>query len=276
MKKILFLVTLLLVVTLSACSSSEGYEVSAGETLTVGLEAAYAPYNWTTTTENDYTVELSGQAGAYVDGYDVMVAREIARQLDLTLEIVAIEWDGLIPALIANQIDVIIAGMSPTTERAQTVSFSTEYYRATQVMVVQADSSFAEATSLADFSGATVVAQLGTLQDDLIDQITNVDHATPLGSYNAITQAVRSGEADAFIAELPVAMGITQANTDLMYVTFDDNDGFVVTDADVTTAVATRQEDTDLLDAINTVLASISTETRDSWMSEALNRQPSE
>lgn len=274
MKQVLFVLVAMFVATLAACSTSNQYEIAEGNTLRVGLEAAYAPYNWTTTTTNAYTVPLSGQVGAYVDGYDVVIASEIADELGLELEIYAIEWDGLIPALVSNQIDVIIAGMSPTPERAQTVSFSGEYYRATQVMVVRDDSAYADATSLDDFMNATVVAQLGTLQDDLIDQITDVDHATPMDSYNAITQAVRSGEADAFIAELPVAMGITQANSDLTYVELTH--GFEVSDADVTSAIAMRQSDTDLLVAINTVLASISTETRDLWMSAALDRQPEE
>lgn len=276
MKKILFIFIAMFVAMLTACTLDSGYEVTEGNTLTVGLEAAYAPYNWTTTATNDFTVSLSGQAGAYVDGYDVVVARAIADELGLILEIVAIEWDGLIPALTSNQIDVIIAGMSPTAERAQTVSFSDEYYRATQVIVVRSDSTYTNATSIDAFANATVIAQLGTLQNDLIDQITDVNHATPLDSYNAITQAVRSGEADAFIAELPVAMGITQANSDLMYITFSEGNGFTVTDADVTSAVAVRQSDTDLITAINQVLANISVTTRELWMTQALDRQPGE
>lgn len=276
MKKIVFIFTLLLVTLLTACSSTAQYDVTEGNTLRVGLEAAYAPYNWATTTSNDYTVALSGQVGAYVDGYDVMVARAIADDLGLELEILAIEWDGLIPALTTNQIDVIIAGMSPTAERALTVSFSNEYYRATQVMVIRTDSAYTESTSIADFAGATIVAQLGTLQDDLIDQITDVNHQTPMDSYNAITQALRSGEVDGFIAELPVAMGITQANSDLTYVTFTDGNGFIVSDADVTTSVALRQHDTDLLAAINRVLDTIDEQTRENWMTAALHRQPSE
>ncbi len=276
MKKALLVLTVFLVGTLVACTTSSGYEVIEGNTLTVGLEAAYAPYNWTTTTENEFTVPLSGQLGAYVDGYDVVIATAIADELGLELEIVAIEWDGLIPALTSHQIDVIIAGMSPTAERAQTVSFSNEYYRATQVMVVRDDSSYAAATAIADFANATVIAQLGTLQDDLIDQIASVNHGTSLDSYNAITQSVRSGEADAFIAELPVAMGITQANSDLTFITFAEGYGFTVTDADVTSAVAVRQEDTQLLGAINNVLATITNETREAWMAAALDRQPSE
>ena len=272
MKRMFLVLTLIFSFVLTACSNAS-YEVKEGNTLVVGLEAAYAPYNWTTQTANDYTVPLSGQPGAYVDGYDVVVASYIADELGLVLEIKAIEWDGLIPALQAGQIDVIIAGMSPTSERKQTVNFSTEYYRAQQVMVVRSNSTYADATQLSDFSGAKVVAQLGTLQDDLIEQITGALHQTPLDSYNALTNSVLSGVADAFIAELPVAMSIVQSNSNLSYVNFSGTNGFTLSEEDVTTAVALRKRDAALLDAINGVLESLSTETRDAWMLAALSRQ---
>ena len=271
MKRMFLVLTVFLAFGLTACSASS-YEVREGNTLVVGLEAAYAPYNWTTQTENDFTVPLSGQPGAFVDGYDVVVASYIAAELGLVLEVKAIEWDGLIPALQAGQIDVIIAGMSPTSERAQTVNFSTKYYRAQQVMVVRTDSNFASADALADFSGAKVVAQLGTLQDDLIDQIPSVVHQTPLDSYNALTNSVLSGVSDAFIAELPVAMSIVQSNANLTFVNFTSN-GFTLSEEDITTAVALRKRDTALLEAINEVLADLTVETRDAWMLAALNRQ---
>ena len=272
MKKIFVVFAVLFALGLSACSQAS-YEVREGNTLTVGLEAAYAPYNWTIQQQNEFTVPLNGQSGAYVDGYDVVVARHIADELGLELVIKAIEWDGLIPALQAGQIDVIIAGMSPTAERKETVNFSTEYYRANQVMVVRTNSTYADATAIADFSGSRVIAQLGTLQDDLIDQIPNVVHGTPLDSYNAITQAVRSGEADAFIAELPVAVSITQSNSDLTYVEFEGTNGFTVSEEDVTTAVAVRKRDNALLEAIDSVLVELSSETKDAWMLAALSRQ---
>lgn len=272
MKKMFLVLTVLFALGLSACSAAS-YEVKEGNTLVVGLEAAYAPYNWTTQTANDFTVPLSGQPGAFADGYDVVVASYIASELGLVLEIKAIEWDGLIPALQAGQIDVIIAGMSPTSERQKTVNFSTEYYRAQQVLVVRSNSTYANATSLASFTGAKVVAQLGTLQDDLIGQIPGVNHQTPLDSYNALTNSVLSSVADAFIAELPVAMSIVQSNSNLTYVNLTGSNGFTLSEEDVTTAVALRKRDAALLEAINGVLAGLSIETRDAWMLAALGRQ---
>lgn len=266
MKKILSVLVLIVTgIAISACTNSQN-------TLVVGLEAAYAPFNWATQTPNEHTVRIEGQVG-YVDGYDVVVAQHIADELNMKLVIKVFKWEGLITALQSKLIDVIIAGMSPTAERAKTVNFSDVYYRSEQVMVLLKTSTFNEATSLADFSGAKVVAQLGTLQDDLADQILNVKHLTPLESYGAITQSVKSGEADAFVAELPVAQSITATNSDLMYIQFSEGNGFVVTDEQVSVSIALRKSDTDLLESINTVLAGISEEQRNEWMSAALSRQ---
>jgi len=240
--------------------------------LVVGLECNYAPFNWTTADSGDVAVEIEG-VNAYCDGYDVQMAQYIADELDMDLVVRKIEWDGLIPALLADEIDVIIAGMSPTPERAETVSFTNEYYRSEQVLVVASTSTYADATALTDFSGAGVVAQLGTLQDGLIDQITGVNHLTALTDYPSLVQSVSSGVADALVAELPVAQSIVSSNSNLVIVRLGDS-GFAVDDSDVSVSVAVRQEETDLLASINTVLATISSETRNTWMNSALTRQP--
>jgi ABC-type amino acid transport substrate-binding protein len=275
--KRLFLALLLFTVTLGlvSCGSTEEFDVEQASDLVVGLEAAYAPFNWATPTANAYTVELDGQSNTYVDGFDVVMATEIADELGLNLVVKAIEWDGLIPALLAGEIDVIIAGMSPTEERAQTVNFSDEYYRSEQVIVVNIDGEYSDATSLSDFSGALIVAQLGTLQDDLIDQIDGVTHQVALNDYATLTQAVKNQASDGFVAELPVAQGIVQSNPDqFTYVTFAAGSGFETEDVDVAVAVALRQEDETLLGLINDILAGISTDTRNEYMEAALSRQP--
>ncbi|AIO19083.1 Arginine-binding extracellular protein ArtP precursor [Candidatus Izimaplasma bacterium HR1] len=268
MRKILSLFLVLsLGVVLTGCGENEQANV-----LVVGLECNYAPFNWTVSDSNEVAVEING-VNAYCDGYDIKIAQEIADELEYELVIRKIEWDGLIPALLADEIDVIIAGMSPTPERSQTVTFTDEYYRSEQVLVVQEGSSLASASSLDDFIGTAIVAQLGTLQDGLIDQINNVNHLTALTDYPSLVQAVSSGIADALVAELPVAESIIASNGDLTIV-YLGNNGFTVSDNDVSVSVAVRHEDTELLELINSVLDSISSETRNSWMSEALTRQP--
>lgn len=274
MKKVLFFVVMLVgAVALASCSSSEQFDLDVETEFVVGLEAAYAPFNWSTSVENEFSVPLAGQPGVFVDGYDVIVSSMIADELGLDLVIKAIDWDGLIPALLSGEIDMIIAGMSPTAERAETVAFSDEYFRSEQVVVVSTGGAYAHATSLADFNGARVVAQLGTLQDDLIDQITGVNHLDPLDTYALLATAVAQNAADAFIAELPVAQGMVATNSNLTIIRFTGENGFTVSDEDVIVSVALRQEDVNLLAAVNEALAGISADTRNQIMAEALERQ---
>lgn len=275
MKKVLFVFVMVLgLITFAACGSNEQFDLESETEFVVGLEAAYAPFNWSTPTQNSFTVPLAGQPGVYVDGYDVVMASYIADELGLDLVIKMVDWDGLIPALLSGEIDMIIAGMSPTAERAQTVSFSNEYFRSEQVMVVSSTGAYANATSLNDFNGARVVAQLGTLQDQLIDQITGVNHLEPLDTYGMLATAVSSQAADAFIAELPVALGMVASNSALSIIQFEDGEGFTVSDEDVIVSVALRQEDVNLLEAVNAALATVSNETRANIMTAALDRQP--
>jgi len=266
MRRVLLFMGVLTVFALTGCGEDNG------DQLVVGLECNYAPFNWTTSEETDTAVSIDG-VDAYCDGYDVMVASRIAEELELELVVRKIEWDGLIPALLSGEIDVIIAGMSPTPDRAQTVLFTDEYYRSEQVLVVQANGDYANAANLSDFNGAAVIAQMGTLQDGLIDQITGVNHMNALGDYPSLVASLTSGVSDALVAELPVAQSIISSNQGLTIVQLGVN-GFTVDDSDVSVSVAVRQEETDLQADINAVLNGFSTEDRNNLMSDALTSQP--
>ena len=265
MKK-LFTVVLGLSLFLTGCSEK------SDEVLVIGLECNYAPFNWTVSEDNASSLPIN-QVNAYCDGYDIDIASYIGKELGKEVVIKKIEWDGLIPALLSGQIDVIIAGMSPTDARKETVNFTNPYYQSEQVLVVKNDSSYVNATSLEDFSNAKVIAQLNTLQDNLIDQINNVEHQTALSDYPSLVESVKSGVSDALVAELPVALSIISSNSDLTYVSLLEN-GFTVLESDVSVSVALRKSDNDLLTDINTVLETLSKTSRDNLMQEALNRQP--
>jgi len=264
MRNILSIVTLATVLFLAACTT--GNE----DDLVVGLECNYAPFNWTT---SDAVGEPIDGVNAYCDGYDIAIAQELAASLDRNLVIRKIDWDGLIPALTSGTIDAIIAGMSPTAQRAEVVNFSDAYFRSEQVLVVRTDSSYVNATSLTDFSGASVVAQLGTLQDTLIEQIPNVDHRAPLNDYPSLVAQVQSGIADAIVAEYEVAESIVSANNALSIVSLGEN-GFEVLEEQVTVSVAVRKDESALRDQINDILASISDDRRRELMDAAQERQP--
>ena len=107
-------------------------------TLKVAMECAYAPFNWTDTgTPSLGAVAISGEGkeGLYANGYDVQIAQYIANKLGMKLEVYAIEWDGLIPALDAGTVDAIIAGMSPTAEREEQIDFTNVYYSSNLVVI---------------------------------------------------------------------------------------------------------------------------------------------
>ena len=107
-------------------------------TLKVGMECAYAPFNWTdmdTPTLGAVPISGEGKEGMYANGYDVQIAQYVANKLGMKLEIYAIEWDSLIPALNSGTVDAIIAGMSPTAEREEQIDFTNVYYSSNLVII---------------------------------------------------------------------------------------------------------------------------------------------
>jgi len=107
-------------------------------TLKVAMECAYAPFNWTemdTPSVGAVAISGEGKENMYANGYDVQIAQYVANKLGMTLEIYAIEWDGLIPALDSGAVDAIVAGMSPTVEREEQIDFTNVYYSSNLVVI---------------------------------------------------------------------------------------------------------------------------------------------
>ena len=280
MKRIIaLLVALMLIVCSLASCGQAGAEdlanVQAAGKIVVGMECAYAPYNWTTTTATDTTVPIANNSGAYADGYDVQIAKLIALELGVELEIKAIEWDGLIPALEAGEIDMIIAGMSPTEERKLSISFSDTYFDSNLVMVVKKGGAYASADDIQDFSGAKITGQLNTFHYGVIDQINGVNKQTALADFAALIQALQSGAIDGYVCEKPGAVSAVASNPDFAFVEFSAENGFVCDPAESSISVGIRQGST-LADAINAAIAKLSTADKEALMDAAIERQPAE
>ena len=267
--------------TFAACGKSpaastpetSGGASSAAETkqLRVGMECAYAPFNWTQSDDSNGAVPIEG--GGYAGGYDVEIAKMIAEGLGRELVIVKTEWDGLEPALQSGIIDVIIAGMSPTAERKTRIDFTDNYYTSDLVIVVKKDGPYINATKLADFSGATITAQLNTFHYTVIDQIPGVKKDTALADFPTMITALASGMIDGYISERPGAVSAMAANPALAYVSFPEGEGFEASEEDVAIAVGVKKG-SDLIDPINKTLAGISTEKRNAIMNNAVATQP--
>lgn len=241
------------------------------DTLRVGMECDYAPFNWTQTSEeNGYKIASGGYAG----GYDVEIAKKIAESMDKNLEIVKTEWNGLTPAITSGKIDLIIAGMSPTAERRETLDFSNTYYTSDLVIVVKKDGAYANASSLKDFKGANITGQLNTFHYEVIDQIEGVNKSTALETFPAMIVALRSGKIDGYVSERPGALSAVAANDDLTFVEFAEGKGFETSVEDTSISVGVKKGNTELLEKVNDALSKIPEEERQSIMEEAVANQP--
>ena len=103
---------------------------------TVGMECAYAPYNWTQMDDSNGAVPISNVPGAYANGYDVMIAQRICDAYGWDLEIVSSAWDSLTPAVQSGTMDANIAGQSMTADRMAEVDMAGPYYYATIVVLI--------------------------------------------------------------------------------------------------------------------------------------------
>lgn len=234
---------------------------------TVGMEANYAPFNWSQTSPSNGAVEINNSPGEYANGYDVQMTVQLAEELGLDLRIIKLEWDGLPPALESGMIDAIIAGMSPTPERKEQMNFSDSYYESDMVLVTRAESEYADATSLADFDGARVTAQLNTFHYELMEQIPNVVQQTAMDSFPTMISSVLSDKSDAYVSERPGALAAVAANSDLAFVGFEEGQGFDTGEVDTSVAVALRL-DSPLVEPINEALATISQSERNQLMED--------
>jgi len=275
-KLALFLtVTLAALLFISGCgngsTSDESKDTAKNDkTFTIGLEAGYAPFNWTQMDDSNGAVKMDGNA-EYAGGYDVEIAKKIAEGLGKELVIVKTEWDGLVPALTSGKIDAIIAGMSPTAERKETIDFTDNYYKSDLVMVVKKGGKYENAKTLKDFKGAKVSAQLNTFHYSVIDQIDGVQKQPAMDNFPAMRVALESGVIDGYVSERPEAVSASSANDNFAMVEFTE--GFKTSDDDTAIAVGVAK-DSDLTEKINKILAGISEEERQQIMDNAIKNQP--
>ncbi len=244
-------------------------------TLTVAMECAYAPYNWTQSDDSNGAVQIRDSSD-YAYGYDVMMAKKIAEALGQDVQIVKLDWDSLIPAVMTGDVDCVIAGQSITSDRAQQVDFSDPYYYASIITLVKKDSKYASAQSVADLSGAVCTSQLGTIwYDNCLPQIPDADILPAQETAPAMLVALNSGACDVVVTDRPTAQAALVAYPDFVALDFGggEND-FQVSDEDINIGISMKKGNTTLKDAINGVLATMTTDDYNTMMDEAISVQP--
>ena len=250
---------------------SSNVAFGTGSTLRVGMEAAYAPYNWQATEETEFTIPIENVAGAYADGYDVQIAKAVAKGLNMEPVAVKLEWDGLIEALGQGQIDVIIAGMTATDERKESIDFTEPYYVGTYGLMVKKGSDYENATSIQDFKGAAVLGQKDTLLDTVIDEIEGVNHLSPVPTVPDQISNLLAGSCDAITFDVGNIASMTEAHPELVGIIFDEGKGF---SEEVPVNIGISKGQDDIVAQMNDILAGISEEERQEIWAAAVERQP--
>ncbi len=182
-----------LILTAAAMALTAG--MSFADTIRMGTEGAYPPYNF---------INDAGE----VDGFERELGDELCARASLKCEWVVNDWDSIIPNLVSGNYDTIIAGMSVTAERDSVIDFTEEY-------TLPEPSAYVALSADVNLSGAVIAAQVNTIQAAFaaaLPGVTLVEFATP----EETISAVRNGEADAVLADLNYVAPIAAEDSGLV------------------------------------------------------------
>ena len=262
-------------------SSSSDSSSASGGVLRVGMECAYAPFNWTQVSpevaNGDTAVEIYG-GGGYAYGYDVMVAKKLASELGMSLEIHKVEWDSIGISMDSGEYDCIIAGMGRTSERMLSYSFTEPYYYRSNCVVVKKGSAIENIKGLSDLAGKNVTAttQLGTGWVPLLNQIPDVKLGANYETTAEVFMALSNGTADVAVIDIPTAESALLTNTVLKLIVLDEKDNFTGDEEMTNVCIATRKNDTALRDKLQEAMGKVGLDrdTMNKMMEEAISVQP--
>ena len=243
--------------------------------LTIAMECAYAPYNWTQSDDSNGAVPIKDST-EYANGYDVMMAKKICEANGWELEIVRTDWDSLVPGVQSGVYDAVIAGQSMTADRMEQVDFAGPYYYASIVCVTKADSPYASAAGISDLSGGSCTAQIATIwYDSMLPQIEGAQIQPAAETAPAMLMALETGTVDFICTDMPTAMGAVAAYPDMTILDFSDSDdNFVADEGDINIGVSVMKGNTELKDAIDSVLSTMTADDFNAMMDEAIAIQP--
>ena len=269
------LLVLMLSVAFVFANGSKEASSSSSNTLKVAMECGYDPYNWTQTTDANGAVKISGST-EYAYGYDVMMAKLIAEKLGKDLEIVKLDWDSLVPAVQSGTVDCVIAGQSITSDRLQMVDFTTPYYYASIVCLVNEGSKYENAQGISDLKGAVCTSQQNTVWYDVcLPQIEDANILPAQESAPAMLVALSAGRVDLICTDMPTAQAALVAYPSFRLLDFtESDDNFVVSQEEINIGISVSKNNPELTAAINEVLATLTVEDYNKMMDEAISVQP--
>ena len=272
----------MLTVSMTACGGTNDESSSAAAqsgledgVLTVAMECAYAPYNWTQSDDSNGAVKIK-DSNSYANGYDVMMAKKLAEELGVELEIVKSDWDSLVPAVQSGTVDCVIAGQSITAKRLQQVDFTEPYFYATIITLTKEDSAYANAASVADLAGATATSQMNTIwYDNCLPQIPDGNILPAQADAPAMLVALNSGACDIVVTDMPTGLAACVAYPNFKLLDFSGTEGaFEVSDEDINIGISLQKGNTELKEKLSGILSSMTADDFNALMDEAISVQP--
>ncbi|MCD7993948.1 MAG: basic amino acid ABC transporter substrate-binding protein [Clostridia bacterium] len=214
-------------------AETEAAKEAAGGKLVMATNAEFPPYEY--------------HDGDAIVGIDAEIAKAIADELGMELEIEDIAFDSIIPEIVSGKADMGLAGMTVTEDRMQSVDFSDTYAKASQKIIVTEDS---EIVSPDDLKGAIVGVQLGTTGDIYVSDLEA--DGTTVERYNKgfeAVQALSQGKIDAVVIDGEPAKTFVA-----------ETEGLKILDESFTDeeyAIAVKKGNTELLKKINGALKTL-------------------
>ncbi len=285
------LLTLGVIVTLfgtalTSCGKS-GLTVS-NDVLVIGMEANYQPFNWTTYSETEYTLPIYG-TNEFADGYDVSIAKYLSEETGKDVYIKRIVWDSLIPSLQQDEVNLVLAGMTDTPERRESIDFTDPYLTSDLAFLIRTedmpegygteDNPATYEQLLELFDGQTLVCQANVVGDGFIDtyfvnnnQGKTIRHANPQLTYPSAANEVKGGVSFAMPAELPVIE--TMTNLGGLSVLYCDYKSFLSEEDlnGLSVSIGVKKGNTELTEEINAALAKLNDDDRNKMMGDAASR----
>lgn len=211
-------------------------EIKAKGKIVLGTAADYPPY--------EFHKEIDGKDN--IVGFDIEIAKKIAADLGVELEIKDMKFDGLLAALVAEDIDFIVAGMVPTEERKQSVDFSKSYYQAEQKMLVKAENAD-KVKAIEDLKGKVIGAQKSTIQEEIANTKIEASEVKALSKITDLVLELQNDKVFGVVLVAPVAESYAKQNPALKVpeISFGREDGV---------AIAINKGNEDLVEAINATL----------------------
>lgn len=238
-----------LAISMVGCGKESGQatvsSIKENGKLVIGMSADYPPY--------EFHKDIDGKDE--IIGMDISIAKDIAEDLGVELEIKDMDFEGLLVALQSHKIDMVISGMTPNDERKENADFSDIYYSAKHTFIMR-EGEETSVKSFDDLKGKKIGVQKGTIQETLAKENLPDNEIKALGKVTDLILDLKNNKVDAILVELPVAQFNCEKNTGIALTSF------IVEDKDGGSAIAMNKGSDELVEQVNKTIAKLKDENK--------------